>query len=79
MWRRRSARHPPAGAVLQTDGYAAYAQYAKKMGLTHAQCWAHARRKVFEAKEIEPGPAHRALESMGALYAIEAAIREHRH
>ena len=80
----RVARHvqealgpsPPAGAVLQTDGYTAYAQYAKKMGLTHAQCWAHARRKVFEAKDIEPGPAGRALEAIGALYTVEAAIRE---
>ena len=58
----RAAKHveealgqsPPTGAVLQTDGYTAYAQYAKKMGLTHAQCWAHARRKVFEAQDIEP-------------------------
>ena len=80
----RAARHvqealgpsPPAGAVLQTDGYAAYAQYAKKMGLTHAQCWAHARRKVFEAKEIEPGPAAQALDWIGGLYAVEAEIRE---
>ena len=56
----RSARHvqealgldPPPGAVLQTDGYAAYAQYAKKTGLIHAQCWAHARRKVVEASDI---------------------------
>ena len=80
----RAAKHvqealgpsPPAGAVLQTDGYAAYAQYAKKMGLTHAQCWAHARRKVFEAKEIEPGPAAQALDWIGGLYAVEAEIRE---
>ena len=80
----RAAKHveealgptPPTGAVLQTDGYTAYAQYAKKMGLTHAQCWAHARRKVFEAQDIEPGPAEQALESMGALYAVETAIRE---
>ena len=42
----RSHRHvqealglsPPEGAVLQSDGYEAYAQYAKKTGLTHAQC-----------------------------------------
>jgi transposase len=80
----RAAKHveealgpaPPAGAVLQTDGYAAYAQYAKKMGLTHAQCWAHARRKVFEAQDIEPGPAGQALECIGALYAVEAQIQE---
>ena len=66
----------PAGAVLQTDGYTAYAQYAKKMGLTHAQCWAHSRRKVFEAQDVEPGPAGQALEAIGALYAIEAQIRD---
>ena len=80
----RAARHieealgpaPPAGAVLQTDGYAAYAQYARKMGLTHAQCWAHSRRKIFEAQDVEPGPAAQALEAIGALYAVEADIRE---
>jgi len=74
----RSARHvqealglsPPAGAVLQTDGYAAYAQYAKSTGLTHS------RRKVYEAKDIEPQRADEALERIGALYAIEAQIRE---
>ena len=67
----------PQGAVLQTDGYAAYAQYARKIGLTHAQCWSHARRKIFEAKDIEPGPAGQALEWIGALFAAEAHIREH--
>lgn len=80
----RSGRHvqdalglsPPEGAVLQTDGYAVYAQYAKKIGLTHAQCWAHSRRKVFEAKDIEPAHAEQALEWIGALYAVEAQIRE---
>lgn len=80
----RAARHvqealglsPPVGAVLQSDGYAAYEQYAKKTGLTHAQCWAHARRKVFEAKDIEPGRAEQALEWIGGLYAVETQIRE---
>jgi hypothetical protein len=62
---------------LQTDGYTAYAQYAKKTGLTHAQCWAHARRKVFEAKDIEPQHAEQALNWIGALYAVEAQIRDH--
>ena len=80
----RSARHvqealgldPPPGAVLHTDGYAAYAQYAKKTGLTHAQCWAHTRRKFFEASDMEPQRANEALDLIGALYAVESAIRE---
>jgi transposase len=36
----------PNGAVLQSDGYSAYAHYAKQTGITHAQCWAHSRRKA---------------------------------
>ncbi|CAN5896935.1 hypothetical protein BH11PSE12_BH11PSE12_33260 [soil metagenome] len=80
----RSGRHvqealglsPPEGAVLQTDGYAVYAQYAKKTGLTHAQCWAHSRRKIFEAKEIEPAHADQALAWIAALYAVEEKIRD---
>jgi transposase len=80
----RSARHvqealglePPHGAVLLTDGYAAYAQYARKTGLTHAQCWTHTRRKIFEASDIDPQRAGQALDMIGALYAIEARIRD---
>lgn len=66
---------PPEGSVLLTDGYAAYAQYARKVGLTHAQCWAHTRRAFFEAREIEPQRAEQALQMIGELYAVEADIR----
>ena len=65
-----------AGAVLLSDGYAAYAQYAKQTGLTHAQCWAHTRRRFFEAQAAEPDGVKAALEQIGALYAAEAQIRE---
>ena len=63
-------------AVLLTDGYAAYESYAKNSGLLHAQCWAHSRRKFFEAQSIEPEKAAQALDHIGALYAVEAHIRE---
>jgi transposase len=66
---------PPDDAVLLSDGYAVYASYAKQVGLTHAQCWAHARREVFEAKDIEPAHAEKALEHIAALYAAEEHIR----
>jgi transposase len=80
----RSAQHvqdalglsPPDGAVLLTDGYGVYEQYAKKTGLTHAQCWTHSRRHVFNAKDIEPDRAELALEMIGALYAVEERIRD---
>jgi transposase len=63
-------------AVLLSDGYAAYARYAEATGLTHAQCWAHTRRKFFEAQKAEPELCAAALEQIGAIYAVEAQIRE---
>jgi transposase len=67
---------PPDGAVLVTDGYGAYAQYAAKVGLTHALCWSHSRRELFEARDIEPTLVEQGLGMIGQLYAIEAQIRE---
>lgn len=65
-----------ADAVLLSDGYAAYHSYAKKTGLTHAQCWTHSRRTFFEAQAVEPQGVAEALEQIRALYAIEEKIRE---
>jgi transposase len=62
--------------VLLSDGYEAYAAYAAKAGLTHAQCWTHSRRTFFEAQGAEPQAATEALRQIGALYEIEEAIRE---
>jgi len=63
--------------VLLTDGYTAYEHYTKKTGLTHAQCWAHTRRHLFEgrrAKDVEPAVAARGLNFIGGLYAVEDHI-----
>jgi transposase len=68
--------HHAPGSVLLTDGYAAYDSYVKKADLTHAQCWAHARRELFEAQEADPGGAAEALTQIQQLYAIEDEIRE---
>ena len=65
-----------AGGVLLSDGYTAYECYTRKTGLTHAQCWAHTRRKIFEAKDVEPEIAAQGLELIGELYAVEERIRE---
>lgn len=67
---------PPAGSVLLSDGYAAYSHYAKKTGITHAQCWTHTRRMFFEAQNIEPERAAHALNLIGKLYVVEARVRE---
>lgn len=63
-------------AVLLSDGYAAYASYAKRTGITHAQCWAHARREYFDAKASDPQGCEEALDRIGAIYRIEEAIRK---
>jgi transposase len=69
------AQHEP-GSVLLTDGYAAYASYAKKVGITHALCWVHARRELFEAEASEPEGVREGLQRIAALYAIEEEITE---
>ena len=71
-------RSPPAGQVLITDGYAAYARYAERTGLTHAQCWAHARRQLLKAEAVEPERVARGLDFIARLYRIELQIREQR-
>lgn len=68
----------PGDAVLLSDGYEAYASYADKVGVTHAQCWIHARRMFFEAQDAEPQAAAEALRQIGVLYDIEREIRERR-
>jgi transposase len=64
--------------ILLTDGYEAYAATAKAQGLTHAGCWAHARRKFEEARKGQPdntaSHAKEALARIGALYAIERPL-----
>ncbi len=67
---------PPDGSVLISDGYAAYARYAEQSGLTNAQCWTHTRRQFVKAENAEPEAVNTALDAIGALYAVEAHIRE---
>ncbi len=64
------------GAVLLSDGYAAYEQFAKKTGVTHAQCWAHTRREFFDARAADPEAVGQALDQIRELYRVEEQIRE---
>lgn len=61
---------------LQTDGYHGYNPYAALPDITHLCCWAHARRKFFEAQENDRARAELALVFIGKLYEIEAHCRE---
>jgi transposase len=62
--------------LLQTDGYAAY----DKIGgpeLVHVACWAHARRKFFEAHQVCPseGVAKGIVRLIDQLFGIDAEAR----
>lgn len=67
---------PPTDGVLLTDGYSVYKQYTEKVGLAHAQCWAHTRRKFFESQYIEPERAKEALDLIGVIYDVEREVLE---
>jgi transposase len=67
---------PGNDTVLLTDGYGAYAQYAVRTGIVHAQCCTHTRRYFERARDVEPEAGAEALERIGALYRIEAEIRD---
>jgi transposase len=66
-----------AGTV-QSDGYAAYPAMARQREgrIKLAACWAHVRRKFFEAKEQAPVRAGWLLRQMQHLYAVERRLRE---
>ena len=58
--------------VLQSDAYEAYASYAREHpAVSWVGCWAHARRKFFEARDEKPKIVRVALKLIGRLYAWE--------
>ncbi len=56
---------------LLSDGYAGYNDVIRKNRLSHLMCWAHARRKFFESKDLDPEFAESVLEHIKELYKIE--------
>jgi hypothetical protein len=77
---RLSRRHEEAerllGAdyrgLLQSDGYEAYAAYVQAhRSVEWLGCWAHARRRFFEAATERPKTAERVLRLIARLYTLE--------
>jgi transposase len=77
---RLSRRHEEAerllgefAGVLQSDGFEAYPAYVRtRPEVAWVGCWAHARRKIYEALGERPLEAHRALELIAQLYRWES-------
>ncbi|MGH8215248.1 MAG: IS66 family transposase [Rhodanobacteraceae bacterium] len=62
--------------ALMVDDYGGYKQLFAA-GVTELACWAHARRKFFDAWKASGSElAKTAVEGIGELYAIEAGLRE---
>lgn len=66
------------GGILQSDGYGAYEAYAKEHPeVIWVACWAHARRKFFEAEAENPKAVRFVLRIISWLYEAEARWDEH--
>jgi hypothetical protein len=58
--------------ILQSDGYEAYEAYAKMHpDVVWVGCWAHVRRRFFEAQSENPKAVRVALKLIGRLYLLE--------
>ncbi len=56
---------------LQADAFAGYNRIYAGGDVLEVACWAHARRKFFEAQNTYGPEARRVLELIGRLYAVE--------
>ena len=78
----RAARHPQAmlgtySGTLVVDDYAGYKALFAAGQIQEAGCWAHVRRKFFEAHQhTQSEIARQALQTIQELYAIEAQLRD---
>ena len=63
--------------ILQSDGYAAY-DHVGGPKIVHAACWAHARRKFFQAVELNPQDqtAIAIVAQINELFELDAQARE---
>lgn len=80
---RRSAEYPReflanCKLLLQTDAYEVYNRIAaEEPGITPVGCWAHARRRFYDAQKAskKAGAAAEGVSYIGKLYKIETELR----
>ncbi len=61
---------------LQADAYGGYDGIYHAGGVTEVACWAHARRKFYDAQDSDGRRAAQMLALIGGLYAIERELKE---
>ncbi len=61
---------------VQADAYSGYDEYFKKSGATEVGCWAHARRKFYDARFDDRWRCTEMLALIGKLYEVEREAKE---
>lgn len=71
-WFSDERGNPRYHGHLQCDAYTGYqALFGKSWRMTPVGCWAHARRRFYDARGDFPGPCHHVLGQIRQLYDIE--------
>ncbi|MBU2885501.1 IS66 family transposase [Gilvimarinus agarilyticus] len=67
-------------STIMVDGYEGYEKACKDYRITRLGCWAHARRKLMDAKTVQKkgkaGKADQGLAFIQKLYALEKSIKD---
>jgi transposase len=61
---------------LQADAFSGYDRLYADGKIVEVACWAHARRKFFEARTSAPVASHQALLAIKQLYAVEREAKD---
>ena len=61
---------------LQADAYPGYDRLYRERPIIEVGCWAHARRKYYDARSTNPVPAHEAVRRIKEFYEVEALAKE---
>jgi transposase len=61
---------------LQADAYGGYDGIYHAQGVTEVACWAHARRKFYDAQDSDEKRSMQMLALVGELYAAESEAKE---
>jgi len=77
----RGSEHPKRflgeyQSYLQADAYAGHNDFFEQTTAIRLGCWAHVRRKFFDAKSSDPPRAKEILGLIGSLFSIERQARE---
>ena len=76
-WFRNAQSEANFSGHLQCDAYVGYDRlFASPWDMIHTGCWAHARRKFYDARFNFPGSCHQALALIGQLYQVERQSKD---